>query len=134
MSEYKFLTFEEAIARPRTQMWIDGNEIHKVSKCSCDKCDLIRTKRVELRKNYLDSYRHEPANRERHKLYQAELRKVGKAKTGLACLTVGWAGYGYRDDHIAFYDSVKTFCFKNGVSVNEMVYLAVSKYMKGGRS
>lgn len=129
MKTHRLFTYEQAIARPSTHKWIDGNEIHIVCKCSCDKCESIRTKRVESRKNYLDSYRNDPANQERHKLYQAKLRKVGKAKTGLACLPVGWTGCGYRDDHIAFYDSVKAFCFKNGVSVNEMVYLAVSKYI-----
>jgi UDP-N-acetyl-D-mannosaminuronate dehydrogenase len=134
VSEYRVATYEEAIAKPRTHVWAEGNEIHRVSKCSCDKCGSIRMKRIEHRNNYITAYRNDPSTKERHRLYQAYLRKIGKEKCGIASLSVGWTGFSYRDDHIAFYNSVKAFCEANGLSVNEMVMLAVTKYMKRRKS
>lgn len=134
MSEFKLPSFDEALANTRSPLWVEGEEIHRVAKCSCDKCGLIRAKRVEHRKSYIASYNNNPVNKERHKLYQKHLRKLGKQKTGVACIQLAWAGSPFNDKHHEFYKSVKAFCEANSLSVNEMVFLAVTKFMKGKKS
>ena len=126
-----YRNYEAAVLTPQVQIWIDGEVIHKVRKCGCDKCNHLLSLRVQRRKEYL------LRNRDKHmaynKAYQVMLRKRAEAAGRPRILNLSWqASDPMNDADWNFYQEVHAYVKSKGVTVNKLVKALLQKELKKG--
>lgn len=122
--------YEAVVANPTKRYWTDGDIVHRVSKCECDKCKLIMQERLSRRVKYTADYRN--ANRAKLHNYQRALRAHSTSLGRPTHIQVMWCGSPWIEKDFEFYTQCREFAKSNSMSVNEFVRSALSDAIKKG--
>lgn len=123
--------YEEALLSPKVRKWIDGEIVHEVRKCGCDKCNHLLSLRVQRRKEYLQSIRGKMLAY--NKAYQTMIRDRAVAMGRPRQLNLAWQANDPRiDADWEFYQAVHAFAKSKGITVNQLVKKALQKEIKKG--
>lgn len=128
---FPFKTYEEALLSPQVQKWAEGEIVHTVRKCGCDKCAHLLSLRVQRRKEYL--HRHRNKFLAYNKAYQHMLRDRAEAKGRPRQLNLGWQSHDASiDADWEFYQSVHAYAKSKGETVSSLVKKLLQKEIKKG--
>lgn len=123
-------TYEMALANSSLHMWTDGDALHKIKSCACDKCGELRSVRVAKREAYRKEYR--KTNSEKIVAYQSALRDFAASKGRPRCISVSWQGCSWLDKDYELWLAVRNYCESKSLSPAELVKKLLQKEIKKG--
>lgn len=124
-------TYEQMLLAPHSKMFIDGETIHIVRKCGCEKCASIIAVRVQNRKDW--KLRNREKSNSYNKAYQQMLRARAEAMGRPRTLSLSWlSSDASNNSDWEFYQAVNSYADSKGLSVNKLIKILLEKEIKKG--
>ena len=122
--------YEGVVENIKLRHWTEGEVVHIVCKCECDKCKHILNLRAEHRKQYMQKRR--PQDIIALRAYQKTMRSLAVSKGRPKHIQLMWSGSPWIDADYEFYLSVRGYAKANGVTTSELIKTLLKKEMKKG--
>jgi hypothetical protein len=122
--------YEKVLENIKVRHWTDGEVVHHIRKCECDKCKHILNLRVERRKKYM--LERSPRDNLKATAYSKAMRSLAVSKGRPQHIQLGWCGSPWVDADYEFFLSVREYAKANSVSINELIKTLLKKEIKKG--
>lgn len=130
MKLYLPRAYDKALENIRVRHWTDGDIVHHIRKCECDKCKHILNLRVEHRKKYMLERR--PQDTIALRVWQKTMRSLAVSKGRHKHIQLTWTGAPWVEADYEFFLSVREYAKSKGVSTSELIKTLLKKEIKKG--
>lgn len=123
-------TYKDALASTNSHSWIDGDTLHRISRCECDKCKEIKRIRAIKREEYCKSYR--KSKRKEILAYNQSMRSLAFAKGRQKNISLAWHGCSWIDEDYEFWLAVRSYCKSKSIKTSKLVRNLLAEEIKKG--